>query len=122
VERILVVDDEPVVRRFAARILASEGYRVTEAADGQEALDLISSEGPLDLVLTDVMMPRLTGVELLELLSVSHPRVPVLLMSGYGASQLAERGIATPCALLTKPFPPRLLLDEVKRCLPSDRQ
>lgn len=118
-ERILIVDDEPVVRRFAARILANEGYGVMEASDGQEALDLFSREGPLDLVLTDIIMPNVTGVELLERLSVLWPGVPVVLMSGYGAEQLAARGIAAPCALLAKPFPPKLLVEEVRRCLPS---
>ena len=117
-QQILVVDDEAMVRRFAARILTEGGYRVVEAGDGAEALDLVVRESlPLDLVLTDVMMPRLSGVELLQHLSVVAPGLPVVLMSGFSAGDLTTHGISVPCGLLSKPFPPDRLLDEVRRCL-----
>ncbi len=116
--RILVVDDEPVVRRFAARVLEAEGFRVFEAADGVEALRLLHEEAPhVDAVLSDIVMPRLNGVELLQVLSTTHPQLPVLLMSGYASAQLEGMGIAPPCAILTKPFPAEQLVEEVRRCL-----
>ena len=68
--RILVVDDEPVVRRFAVRVLEAEGFLVSEAADGAEALRLLREEVPdVDAVVSDIVMPRLNGVELLQALS-----------------------------------------------------
>jgi len=121
-QQILVVDDESMVRRFAARILSEGGYGVVEAGDGAEALDLVVRESPpLDLVLTDIMMPRLSGVELLEHLSVVAPGLPVVLMSGFSAGDLTTHGVSVPCGLLAKPFPPDRLLDEVRRCLEQPR-
>jgi CheY-like chemotaxis protein len=65
-----VVDDEPVVRRFAVRVLEAEGFLVSEAADGAEALRLLREEVPdVDAVVSDIVMPRLNGVELLQALS-----------------------------------------------------
>lgn len=109
-----------MVRHFAARILSEEGYRVVQAADGADALDLIRAS-PVDLVLSDVIMPRVNGIELLERLSVAHPGLPILLMSGYGTAELMTQGVSVPCGLLAKPFPPDRLLEEVRRCLGDGR-
>ena len=115
---MLVVDDEPVVRLFTTRVLTSEGYRVHEARDGVEARDFLhQGSATVHVVVSDIVMPRLNGVELLEILSRSHPRLPVILMSGYGAADLAQRGIPAPCAVLAKPFPPERLIAEVRRCI-----
>lgn len=115
---ILVVDDEPAVRRFAARVLMEEGYTIHEARDGADALEVVRAEGHrLDVVVSDIVMPRVNGVELLQTLSRSHPQLPVVLMSGFGTAQLTERGIAAPCAILSKPFAAELLVGEVRRCL-----
>jgi DNA-binding NtrC family response regulator len=115
-----VVDDEPLVRRFAARILEEEGFLVTEAADGAEALRLLREEVPaVDAVISDVVMPRLNGVELLQVLSSTHPHLPVLLMSGYAGGDLLGMGIAAPCGILAKPFAPERLIGELRRCLGS---
>ncbi len=119
-EDVLVVDDEPAVRRFAARVLREEGYAVRECADGAEALELIRlGANQLGLVLSDIVMPRLNGVQLLQSISTLRPELPVILMSGYGTEQLAERGIASPCGVLSKPFGAELLLSEVRRCIRS---
>ena len=115
-EIILVVDDEPTVRSVTARILREDGYAIVEARDGLEALALMDQEVP-SLVVSDIIMPRLTGVELVERISVAHPGIPVVLMSGYGLADLAEHGVAAPCAVLSKPFTPNTLLDTVRRCL-----
>jgi two-component system, cell cycle sensor histidine kinase and response regulator CckA len=115
---ILVVDDETAVRRFTARVLERAGYGVFEARDGAEALAMVQDGASgVAIVVTDVVMPRLNGVQLLQALSVCRPDLPVLLMSGYATDALTERGIAVPCSVLAKPFPPERLLDEVQRCL-----
>jgi CheY-like chemotaxis protein len=113
-----VVDDEPVVRRFAARVLEAEGFLVFEAADGADALRLLQEEVPdVDAVVSDIVMPRLNGVELLQVLSSTHPKLPVLLMSGYAGGELEGMGIAAPCGILAKPFAPERLVVELRRCL-----
>jgi two-component system, cell cycle sensor histidine kinase and response regulator CckA len=113
---ILVVDDEGAVRRFAHRVLEREGYSVVEARDGVEAVELIKNGGTFDAVVSDIVMPRMNGVELMQTLSTTCPDIPVILMSGYATSALAELGIAAPCAILPKPFPAERLLEEVRRC------
>lgn len=114
--RILVVDDEPSVRRFAARALSEEGFAVLEAADGQEALAAVEAGGVLAIV-SDIVMPRLNGVQLIEALARSHPQLPVVLISGYAPGELEGLGIAAPCAVLMKPFTAERLVKEVRRCL-----
>jgi DNA-binding NtrC family response regulator len=115
---VLVVDDETAVRRFAARVLQREGYQVVEATDGLEALETVRTGGvSFEVVVSDIVMPRLNGVELMQALSGSHPTLPVILMSGYATAALSELGIATPCSILTKPFPAARLLAEVQRCM-----
>ena len=118
VESVLVVDDEPTVRRFASRVLREAGYGVTEAVDGLEALSVIRS-GMVELgaVVSDIVMPRMNGVELLQSLSQERPRLPVILMSGYAMNELTRLGIVSPCSVLSKPFPPERLLAEVRRCI-----
>ena len=117
-EQILVVDDEPVVRQFACRVLERAGYGIEAAADGAEALQIVLARPKaFAAVVSDIVMPRLNGVELMEALSVSHPELPFILMSGYATTQLAERGIAAPCSVLGKPFAAEALLSEVRRCL-----
>lgn len=118
VESVLVVDDEPAVRRYASRVLREAGFGVEEAADGLEALARIRSRiVEPDAVLSDIVMPRMNGIELLQSLSLERPRLPVILMSGYGTDQLADRGIVSPCGVLAKPFPAEALVAEVRRCL-----
>jgi DNA-binding NtrC family response regulator len=72
---------------------------------------------PPDAVVSDIVMPRVNGVELLRALTTTHPGLPIILMSGYGTEQLQGMGIAAPCAILSKPFSADRLLEEVRRCL-----
>ena len=119
-EIVLVVDDEPTVRRFARRVLLEDGFEVVEAADGAEALDLVHGTGDrLGVVVSDIVMPKVNGVQLLQRLSITHPELPVILMSGYAGPELAKRGIEAPCSMLSKPFKPEALLAEVRRCIRS---
>jgi two-component system, cell cycle sensor histidine kinase and response regulator CckA len=116
---VLVVDDEAAVRRFACRVLERAGYGVFEAIDGVEALELIQGQTvALEVVVSDIVMPRMNGVELMQALSVSRPSLAVILMSGYATTALSELGIVTPCSILAKPFSAERLLAEVGRCIP----
>jgi DNA-binding NtrC family response regulator len=115
---LLVVDDETAVRRFACRVLERAGYGVIEATDGVEALELVERNGrSLEAVISDIVMPRMNGVELMQALSSTAPELPVILMSGYATGALTELGIATPCSILPKPFSGERLLAEVSRCI-----
>ncbi len=117
-ENILVVDDELVVRRFASRVLEEAGYTIATAADGAQALRTLRRKPEaFHAVVSDIMMPHVNGVELLEEVSTSYPELPVILMSGYATTDLSQRGIATPCGVLSKPFAAEHLLAEVRRCL-----
>jgi signal transduction histidine kinase len=121
VETILIVEDEPAVRRMASRALRSQGYAVLEAANGAEALDLLSrATGPVDLVLSDVVMPVLNGRELSERLAVDRPEIRVLFMSGYTDDDIVRRGLLQPGApFLQKPFVPADLSRKVRDVLDS---
>jgi two-component system cell cycle sensor histidine kinase/response regulator CckA len=114
---VLLVDDEGAIRRFALRVLEREGYSVHEASDGAEALELVQ-KGKLafDCVVSDIVMPRLNGVELMQAISARMPDMPVILMSGFATDALAEIGIKAPCAILAKPFSAERLVEEVRRC------
>jgi CheY-like chemotaxis protein len=104
--------------RYASVVLLEAGYLVDMAGDGLEALELVRVRGRrLDAVVSDVVMPGMDGVQLMEALSLSDPDLPVVLMSAYDAGALDARGIPAPCGVLSKPFPPERLLAEVQRCL-----
>jgi two-component system, cell cycle sensor histidine kinase and response regulator CckA len=99
-------------------VLEREGFKVYEASHGAEALDLLrEGMAAVDVVVSDIVMPNLNGVELLLQLKSSHPELPVILMSGYATAELAELGIAAPCGVITKPFPAERLVAEVQRCI-----
>ncbi|MGH9034491.1 MAG: response regulator, partial [Acidimicrobiia bacterium] len=100
-ERILVVENEDGLRRLAVEVLRSAGYVVTPAADGQAALEAVAREVP-DLVVSDVVMPRMGGVELGRCLGQEHPEVPVLFMTGY-VDQASRDGLGG-ADVLIKPF------------------
>ncbi len=106
-ERVLVVEDDAVFALLMRRLLASLGYDVMLAGSVQEAMQhLATTPKPVDVVITDVIMPGGSGLELAGQLAVSHPQVPVLFMSGYTAEQLERtgRGVRSSLALLEKPF------------------
>jgi CheY-like chemotaxis protein len=115
-ETVLVVEDEPVVRRMARAALEGSGYRVMEAEDGADALTVLErTVDEVDLVLSDVVMPRMGGKELDEALRSIRPGLPRLFMSGYPGQEVAERGLLQPTAsFIQKPFTPEELVERVR--------
>jgi len=118
-ETILLVEDDEGVRRLATRILRANGYTVMEAASGGEALQLHERHrGNIELLLTDVVMPAMSGRELIERLKPLRPGMKVLFMSGYADDTVGLHGVAeSGAALVGKPFTPRVLLDKVREVL-----
>ena len=80
---VLVVDDEESVRRFVERVLNDAGYKTALAADGPEAIEVAAQVGSFDLLVTDVMMPQMTGDELARRLRINEPRLKILYLTGY---------------------------------------
>ena len=118
-EHILVVDDEPSLVRIASRILERLGYRVTAHTRPAEALaDFLERPDDFDLVLSDLTMPRMTGLELASLMLERRPDLPILLTSGYSGSldpdELTRVGIRE---LVGKPFLAQTIADAVARGL-----
>jgi PAS domain S-box-containing protein len=119
-ETILVVDDEPMVRALARRVLEMYGYSVREAGSGQSALEEISgdTESRIALAVVDVVMPGMNGRELGERLREARPRMPVVYMSGYTGDELSRRRLLLPSVpFLQKPFHPDELVERVQELL-----
>ncbi|MGA2327837.1 MAG: response regulator [Bryobacteraceae bacterium] len=103
--RILVVDDEPEIRALLRSLLSRKGYEIAVACDGVEALSLCQEGSTLDLLLTDVVMPRMDGVQLAEKVSTLYPAARVLYMSGKcEIDAIQRRGCKTGCGFIRKPF------------------
>jgi PAS domain S-box-containing protein len=116
-ETILIVEDEEAVRRLMRTALEHNGYRVLMAADGVEALKQISShQGPLDLVITDLVMPGMNGVELARRVKDRLVGIEVLYMSGY-AEDMRQSGDFEERSFLQKPFTPQALARKVREVL-----
>ncbi|RZU51085.1 PAS domain S-box-containing protein [Krasilnikovia cinnamomea] len=113
-ERVLVVDDDETVRELMVRILDRNGYKPVPAADPEGALKL--ADEPFDLLLTDVLMPQMSGPELAQRIKDRQPDIPVLFVSGYTDGN-AGVGRATGGILLHKPFTTDSLLDSVQEAL-----
>lgn len=120
-ERILLVEDEDSVRMLGKEILTACGYNVIEAADGSEALRLaLNAENPIDLVITDVVMPQMGGRELVERLMAANPQIRVLFTSGYTDDAILRHGIIDKGAdFLQKPFTFEALSRKVRALLES---
>jgi CheY-like chemotaxis protein len=118
-ETILLVEDEDGVRELAREVLQAHGYTVIEARDGESALRIVEHRRErLHLLLTDVVMPKMGGRELVRRLISRHPDVKVLYMSGYPDEALGKHGVLEPGAvLLQKPFTPQDLADKVRQVL-----
>jgi two-component system cell cycle sensor histidine kinase/response regulator CckA len=116
-EKVLVVDDEPAVREVVSRILRRNGYAAVEASGGQQALALASSQ-EIQLLLTDSVMPGMSGAGLAKVLVGLKPGLPVLYMSGFSSGVLSpERVSSGELAFIQKPFTAEALLSKVRATL-----
>jgi CheY-like chemotaxis protein len=109
---VLVVDDDPDVRQYAASVLDEAGYRVLTAADGESALAVVERDDSIDVLFTDVVMPGINGFELARAATAQRPALKVLFASGY-ATDLTPAG-----QLLKKPYRPLQLIHEIESLLP----
>lgn len=121
-ETVLIVEDEPQIRNLALDCLAHYGYEVLSASNGLEALQLIESlQRPINLILTDMVMPKLSGRELSERARVLQPSAKVLFMSGYTNDSVVTHGILDGAAwFIQKPFTLESLVWRVREVLDSD--
>ncbi|TAN39325.1 MAG: DUF3365 domain-containing protein, partial [Nitrospirae bacterium] len=118
-ETVLVVDDDPFIRRLIADVLSPLGYQVLVAEGGEEALR--TSEGRtevIDLLLTDIIMPKMNGKVISELISKRHPEAKTIFMSGYTDDVIAHHGMLEPgLHFIQKPIIPRTLSDKLREVL-----
>ena len=124
VQTILLVDDHTVVRKLVHALLTMQGYQVLEAAHGAEALQQATAyQGPIHLLLTDLMMPGMNGRELAEKIAAQRPKIPVVFMSGYTKDELARQGIANHSVpFVAKPFTLETLTRAVKAAMEAARR
>jgi two-component system cell cycle sensor histidine kinase/response regulator CckA len=122
-ETILVVEDEDALRTLLCRFFRLYGYNVLEARHGGEALLICERHsGPIHLMVTDVVMPHMSGQELADRLMPLHPEMKVFYMSGYTDSDLASYGVLDPSkTIILKPFRPMDLVKKVRECLDESR-
>jgi len=116
--KVLLVEDDPNVRLMASRGLEAHGFTVIAASSGQEALAMVESDGEaIDIVVSDILMPQMTGVELTERLVLVAPALPVLLVSGS-----LEHWREGDAGFLAKPYTPAVLARRVRLLLDADRE
>lgn len=123
-ETVLLAEDEDAVRAFTALVLRSNGYQVLEARNGPDALR-ISQEytGPIALLVTDVIMPQMSGRKLAELLTPARPDLRVIYLSGYTDDDLFQQGVSkTETAFVQKPFSAKTLTQMVREVLDREHQ
>ena len=118
-ETVLLVEDEPSVRKLSQMVLEKHGYTVVEAANAEEALGLAQTrEGPIHLILTDVVMPKMGGADLATRVLALRPEIRVLYMSGYTDDAIVRQGLITEGRhFLQKPFTPAVLAKRVRDVL-----
>lgn len=119
--RVLLVEDEDMVRAVAERALTRAGYTITAAADGEEGLELVRSGANFDLVVTDVVMPAMDGPAMAREIRKLHPRLPVLFMSGYAEEQLRREIDIPDMHFIAKPFSVQQISDKVGAVLAQAR-
>jgi hypothetical protein len=122
-ETILLVEDEDDVRALAREVLERQGYTVLEAGDGAQALQVHEKEGDrIDLILTDVVMPRMSGREMVDRVRATRPAMRVLYMSGYTGDAIVRHGVLDASMLLLgKPFTPAALIAKIREVLDRPR-
>lgn len=121
-ESILLVEDDPEVRHIAVQLLTALGYHTLAAEGGQEALHLFRERSPVDLVVTDIVMPGMNGAELAEQIQALRPGTPVLFVSGYADASSLTPGFSINAEdLLPKPFTAEALGRKIRQTLQRAR-
>jgi response regulator RpfG family c-di-GMP phosphodiesterase len=122
IDTILIVDDEPFIRKFLSKYLSGKNYSIVTADNGENALEKLDSE-PFDLVLTDLRMPKMGGRELLQIMSENYPDIPKIVLTGYGTSEDIILALQTGAYdFLTKPITDFGILDHsIRRALERKR-
>lgn len=121
--KILIIDDDPQMRRMLAKVLTRYGYGVSTAGDGREALDILDHKA-VDIILTDIFMPEKDGIEVVLKVRHTKPAIPVVAMSGVRALEadfLRYARMLGAVDILTKPFDPEMLVAMVQRHVPVTR-
>jgi CheY-like chemotaxis protein len=120
-ETILLAEDEPLVRAMVVAVLRDQGYNVLEATNGAEALQIAqehAAAGDIQLLLSDIVMPQMNGIELATRFMAMFPDARILLMSGYTDEPDLRRALPDPnIGFLPKPFTPRELAERVREML-----
>ena len=121
-ETVLIVEDDDGLRKFAQKVLLQHGYRVLDAENGEDALRVIQAhEGQIDLMITDVIMPKMGGKKLAERLQPLYPQMKLIYMSGYTDNAILHHGVLAPeLNFLEKPFSPESLARKVREALDQE--
>jgi two-component system, cell cycle sensor histidine kinase and response regulator CckA len=123
-ETVLLVEDEEMVRKLASQLLKESGYSVLEASGGDEAMDICKTyQEPIDLLITDVVMPKMSGRDVAAQLKTLHPETRVLFMSGYTDDAIVHHGIVdSDIAFIQKPFSATSLTQKIREVLDCERR
>ncbi len=121
-ETILVVEDEFMVRELVCDSLKNSGYTILEASNGKEAIEIFNNNSKkIDLILTDVIMPSMSGRKMVEILQEKYPGINALYMSGYTDDAIIKHGVLEPgMAYIQKPFSPKALIQKVQEVLEGE--
>ena len=116
-ETVMIVDDDPMILSFIEEEIAQYGYKPILAKNAEEALSFAQKER-IDLLLTDIMMPGINGIDLAKQFAVLNPEVKILFMSGYICPSIAHQGIPeSEYAFVQKPFAPNVLVKKMRKIL-----
>jgi two-component system cell cycle sensor histidine kinase/response regulator CckA len=111
---ILLVEDDDLLRRAFARLLRQKGYRVLEARDGEEALKFLD-DWVLKLIITDLVLPKLNGIDLIEIVRIKWHRIPAIIISGYLSQDAGSLILERDGVFIQKPIKTDHLLEAVER-------
>ncbi len=116
-KKILVIDDEPIIRVSCQRSLSNEGYEVKSASSGKEGIDLLEKEA-FNLVLLDIKMPDMDGIEVLKKIKNTWPETKIIMITGYSTVETAVKTLKLGALnYLEKPFTPDTLIETIKEAL-----
>lgn len=123
-ETVLLAEDQPSIRNVLCEFLEAKGYKILQAQNGSQALEIAKGyTGSIDVLVTDVIMPQLRGIELAKSVAEIHPGICVILMSGYSEDALVENRLLSErnMTLIQKPFDPEELAQKIRESLSRNR-